>query len=169
SHVYFPTYSNRLKEIGRFLGANWTAPTASGLQSIAWRREWERSGDECLKDELIRYNLEDCLALRRVTDVLTSICHPLGQQGEQASFPVALASDVRADQSFWFSKPAFFCPELAEINKRAYSDYQREKVYFRTSPALRRSLKRKRQSRKKRSLKINKTIECGHPKQCPFC
>lgn len=33
--VYFPVRFNRLKDIGRFLGASWTAPDASGLQSLA--------------------------------------------------------------------------------------------------------------------------------------
>jgi hypothetical protein len=32
--VYFPVRSNGLKDIGHFLGAQWTAPNASGLQSL---------------------------------------------------------------------------------------------------------------------------------------
>jgi predicted RecB family nuclease len=32
--VYFPVQSNGLKEIGKFLGARWTAANASGLQSL---------------------------------------------------------------------------------------------------------------------------------------
>jgi predicted RecB family nuclease len=36
--VYFPTYSNGLKEIANYLGFNWTDEDASGLQSIIWRR-----------------------------------------------------------------------------------------------------------------------------------
>ena len=35
--IYFPVYSNKLKELGRYLGAEWTAPNASGLQSLVWR------------------------------------------------------------------------------------------------------------------------------------
>ena len=41
SQVYFPTYSNGLKDIGRYVGCTWTDPEASGLQSIAWRIQWE--------------------------------------------------------------------------------------------------------------------------------
>ena len=33
-HVYFPTYSNTLKEIGKAGGCQWTDPTGSGIQSI---------------------------------------------------------------------------------------------------------------------------------------
>ena len=42
--VYFPLYSNRLKEIGAFLGARWTSPDASGLQTLVWRQRWEETG-----------------------------------------------------------------------------------------------------------------------------
>ena len=37
-HVYFPTYSNGLKDIGRCLGCSWSEPDASGIQSIVWRK-----------------------------------------------------------------------------------------------------------------------------------
>ena len=33
SHIYFPTHSNRLKDIGQILGFIWTAKNASGIQS----------------------------------------------------------------------------------------------------------------------------------------
>src|SRR5436853_5972478 len=38
--VYFPVWSNRLKDIGHFIGAQWTSPHASGLQSLVWRHHW---------------------------------------------------------------------------------------------------------------------------------
>jgi predicted RecB family nuclease len=41
AHVYFPTYSNGLKEIGSYLGARWSDNLASGIESIAWRIRWE--------------------------------------------------------------------------------------------------------------------------------
>ena len=41
SHVYFPTYSNGLKDVGGCLGCSWTEPDASGIQSIVWRKRWE--------------------------------------------------------------------------------------------------------------------------------
>ncbi len=40
-HIYFPTYSNGLKEIGRFLGYARTEKDATGLQTIPWRKNWE--------------------------------------------------------------------------------------------------------------------------------
>ena len=44
--VYFPVYSNGLKEIGKFIGAKWSSPDASGLQSLVWRHQWEQTQDQ---------------------------------------------------------------------------------------------------------------------------
>lgn len=46
SHVYFPTYSNELKDIGSYIGFKWTDANASGIQSLVWRKRWEMSRDE---------------------------------------------------------------------------------------------------------------------------
>lgn len=62
-HVYFPTYSNGLKDIGGYLGCRWMAADASGIQSIVWRRRWEDSSSPRMKETLTTYNLEDCAAL----------------------------------------------------------------------------------------------------------
>ena len=69
-HVYFPTYSNSLKDIGRYLGCSWTEANASGIQSIVWRLRWEATASEEWKQKLTQYNLEDCLALQQVTALL---------------------------------------------------------------------------------------------------
>src|SRR5215217_7914933 len=56
SHIYFPTYSNGLKDVGACLGCSWTEPDASGIQSLVWRGRWEASHDEVWKQKLITYN-----------------------------------------------------------------------------------------------------------------
>ena len=43
AQIYFPTYSNGLKEIGRYLGFHWPEGVGSGLESIVWRSRWEVS------------------------------------------------------------------------------------------------------------------------------
>ena len=60
AQIYFPTYSNTLKEIGRFLGFQWSGGDVSGLKALLWRSEWERSLDPGVKQQLITYNAEDC-------------------------------------------------------------------------------------------------------------
>jgi predicted RecB family nuclease len=167
SHFYFPTHSNSLKDIGKLVGAGWSSEKASGIQSLAWRLAWESSHDEALKQQLLLYNREDCSALRKVTEFLLSACND-GMATSEAGPPVASAEDIRQEGPFRFQKTEFFCPELEHINKCAYSDYQREKVYVRTSPAIRKSLRRKQRLRK-RTLRVNEHIECSKPDRCPEC
>ena len=71
--VYVPTLSNTLKNIAGFLGFHWTDAQATGLDSIVWRSRWETTHDDSLKDRLLRYNREDCLGLKMVTDFVTSL------------------------------------------------------------------------------------------------
>jgi predicted RecB family nuclease len=71
--VYFPTTSNRLKDIGAFIGAEWDSPEASGLQSLVWRYCWENQHDDQLKIKLQRYNQDDCQALYRLMEELKNI------------------------------------------------------------------------------------------------
>jgi hypothetical protein len=71
--VYFPVRSNGLKPLGRFLGAAWTEPEASGLQSLAWRHRWEATREERFRQSLLRYNREDCEAVRLLVDRLDRI------------------------------------------------------------------------------------------------
>ncbi|MFV8328462.1 IS66 family transposase [Flavobacterium sp. ZS1P14] len=70
--IYFPVYSNSLKELGHILGMKWSNNIASGLQSIVWRNNWE-CGQKKYKPNLLKYNEEDCIALRRLTNELTRI------------------------------------------------------------------------------------------------
>jgi predicted RecB family nuclease len=165
SHIYFPTRYNGLKDIASFLGATWTAANASGIQSMAWRLAWETSRDETLKEQLLRYNLEDCLALRRVTEFVLSVCAGADSGDGPA---VASADDIQKETGFRFGKNEFFCPELEAINRCAYSDYQRDKVYLRTSPAMRKSFSRKQRA-DRRKPRVNEEVECQKPDRCPDC
>ncbi|MBI3966844.1 MAG: IS66 family transposase [Chloroflexi bacterium] len=71
--VYFPVRSNRLKDIGRFLGASWSEPEASGLLSLVWRQCWEETVRPEDKQRLLMYNEEDCRALLALADELTRL------------------------------------------------------------------------------------------------
>lgn len=168
SNIYFPTYSNGLKDIGSLLGVTWSAANASGIQSVAWRLEWELSKEEALKQALLLYNQEDCFALRRVTEFLLSVSGAEAAQPRDCGPTLAFAEDLPSAAGFRFGKTEFFCPELAHINKCAYSDYQREKVYVRTSPALRKSLRRGQRAGKRRP-RVNEEVECERPQTCPQC
>lgn len=167
SHIYFPALSNGLKDVGGLLGAKWSSENASGIQSLAWRGAWESRKDEATKTLLVQYNFEDCLALQRVTEFILGICGEASETSLVDQPVVSPVSDLQI-QGFRFGKTEFFCPELAHINKCAYSDYQRERVYLRTSPAMRKSRRRKQRAAKVRP-KANEQVECGKPEKCPEC
>jgi predicted RecB family nuclease len=160
---YFPTSSNSLKEIGRYLGFEWTWPRASGAATLLLRRAWELGTDEGLKRELIAYNMDDCRAAATVADALVRIC------GGRASGLTAVdVSSLEVGFEQTWGKFDSALPAFAKINDAAYWDYQRDRIYIRSNPYLRRATKRKcRDSH--RSLHVNTTIVPSRPGECPTC
>src|SRR5437588_10502747 len=65
--IYFPTYSNRLKEIAGWLGFKWSEHEASGLQAIILRDGWEQTKAPLKKENLVTYNRDASTALEFVT------------------------------------------------------------------------------------------------------
>ena len=118
SHIYFPVYSNGLKAIGRHLGFEWTDPDASGLKSIVLRSRWETEHDDKLKRDLERYNLEDCLALRRVAEIVIKICEEVPKEAGQPEITlngclIARAADISTGTTRReYGKASFVMPEF---------------------------------------------------------
>src|SRR4029434_4014311 len=73
ANIYFPTYSNSLKDIGLYLGQRWTENNATGLQSLVWRHSWETTRDLTFKKILLQYNAEDCHVLKIITEAVCNI------------------------------------------------------------------------------------------------
>jgi predicted RecB family nuclease len=171
AHVYFPTYSCGLKDIGQFVGCHWSEPDASGLQSVAWRTAWEQSRDESQKPKLVQYNMEDCLALRAVVQFLARIAPDgtAGGPGDQTSPEVVRTEDLRrhAGHRHRFGKKKCALPGFDYLNKCAYFDHQRDKVFVRTNPRLRAVNQRKRRARRM-VLPNNKLVELPC-KRCRSC
>jgi predicted RecB family nuclease len=167
SHVYFPTTSNSLKEIASFLRFRWSSVNASGLESIVWREQWEETSDEVLKKTLLEYNLDDCLALRTVTEFIASITgSEIKDRSEQSNFYTRdLQSDVSRKHKF--GRPEFCLPDFEFVNGCAYFDYQRDKVNVRN---VKRSISIDEFPARRRPLraKVNKRIEIRW-KRCPRC
>ncbi len=118
--VYFPTRSNSLKDIGRFVGASWTSPDASGLQTLVWRHQWEETHHTEYKQLLMTYNQEDCLALHTLTDVLTRIRATADSQPniDFADHPKQLSTPIGEQIHSQFEV----------ILKSAHADYERKKI-----------------------------------------
>ena len=174
SHIYFPTYSNRLKHIGGYLGFNWTEADASGIQSIVWRKEWEKTGSQALKEVLKIYNLEDCAALKKVTEFLYVICPEQTSATQPKTItheghPVSQVEEMSPDSSRpdW-GRTQFTIPDFRVINKCAYFDYQRDKIFVRTNEALKKKRSKRHSRQGKKDILANNTIEISSQK-CPRC
>jgi predicted RecB family nuclease len=158
--IYFPTYSNSLKEVGRYLGFEWTWPLASGAAAPLLRRSWELDASEDLKRALIGYNLEDCRAATTVADALMRICDTGTAAINVASLEVGFQRT--------FGKFDSALPEFKKINNAAYWDYQRSKVYARTDKAVQRSVKTSQA--RSRNVRIDKEVLVGDsPETCDRC
>jgi len=173
THFYFPTYSNGLKSIARYLGFQWTDPNASGLQSVVWRVNWGSSNDQSLKDKILTYNFEDCTALKLLTETMRRISTSKSDETESTSkdsdkLPVGIVDDIET-QSYYhkWKEVDFVQPDFDFVNKRAYFDYQRDRVYVRSSAAIKKATKTKSPSRN-RSIPASKKITI-RASQCPFC
>lgn len=173
-HVYFPTHSNSLKHIARYLGFMWTEADASGIQSIVWRNMWEVTGSAGFKEKLTTYNIEDCAALRKVTEFLYTICSDQASPGQPQSWTHEgyQLSRVEEMEPQWnrreWCKAEFSVPDFEFINERAYFDYQRDRVFIRTSKSLKRSILPRRKKKRKKNLRSNHSVEIS-VQQCPFC
>jgi hypothetical protein len=174
THVYFPVYGNGLKEVAGWLGSAWSDPNASGVQSVIWRRRWEEAGQAALKEKLLAYNLEDCAALKKVTEFLYTAC--TGSRHQTAApaatddaYPVARVDEMKRQSTRpdWKGQ-RFAVPDFEFVNQRAYFDYQRDRVYVRTSKLLQKKQARKGTKRWKKSRRVNREVEISS-QVCPSC
>jgi predicted RecB family nuclease len=172
SKIYFPTYSNSLKELAGHLGYVWRTPGATGLDTMVWRSRWETSHDDTLKQRLIDYNLDDCHALSRLTSFLIGIESAEAAGHSPAAKPDVVAVETMDDEALrskheW-GKKEFAFPEFEAISKCSYFDYQRSKVFIRTNPALRQIRRRQQRIERRPSNRITGTVEF-RARKCPFC
>jgi predicted RecB family nuclease len=169
--VYFPVRSNRLKDIGHFLGAVWTAPNASGLQSLLWRHHWEQTQEAHYRDVLVTYNREDCQALKAVTDELSKI-----QRSADNLAEVDFA-DQRKRQTTDIGEQ--IARQFRAILNFAHFDYDKKKIQFRREQE--KESGEERQERNRRSAyklhkklgatqrKATKVVQIPKEHVCPRC
>ena len=161
--VYFPTLSNSLKEVARYLGFYWTWARASGAATPLLRRAWELDADDEIKRELLGYNIADCRAAVIVADAIYRICG-----GGASSLNAVNTSSLEVGFQRTFGKLDCALPEFKKINDAAYWDYQRSKVYARTDKAVRQSVRKSRGGRQRVAVERELLVE-GIPASCPRC
>ena len=162
-NVYFPTYSDSLKDVASWLGFAWTEPSPIGLNSIVHRDIWENSRDAAVKADLLTYNAEDCHAAEIVARALL---------GLRASEPKADSVDVeslRKKQGRW---GPFLSPfkEFEQIAVAAWWDYQRDRMRVRSIGPTKARVRTAREYLSPRNrLRTNKTIVHPALSSCPTC
>ncbi len=162
--IYFPVKSNKLKEIGNFIGANWTSQNASGLQSLVWRYHWDETRNKIYKDLLIQYNEEDCQA----TKLLASKIREISETAEtQSSIDFIGHPKKRSDDT-----GDEIHTQFQAILKFAHADYEKKKIEFRNNP----DSEKKKHGAQKGHAGHNKLIpqakeilSCDPMKICPKC
>lgn len=173
SSVYFPVYQNGLKEIARRLGFRWSDVNASGIQSIVWRKRWEETQNEELKSQIETYNLEDCAALKVVVEFIAALKPGDGHAGDRPGTGSAALECSRVESVATTSKrrewgnAVFSVTDFDQINRLAYFDYQRERVYIRSSPVLRKARPKARTGRGKKPP-VEERFEIKS-ERCPRC
>jgi predicted RecB family nuclease len=168
-YVYFPVYSNGLKDIGRSLGFKWTHENATGLQAIVWRKNWNKTNAPDIKAQLVQYNQDDCRALKHVVESigrLISSDAPTPPGHARCSAVNTAALRTASSRSHRFRKIEFALPSFAVVNRSAYFDYQRQKIFVRASTSLKRVLTKAMPRRSR--LKPNKVLQI-QAKKCVSC
>ncbi len=167
AQVYFPTFSNGLKEIAGHLGFRWSDSDATGTQAIRWRHDWAASRDPFQKSLLVTYNLEDCKALEVVASKICVLAQARPNAENSPRDDVVDTAALKREHPFGFKRNTFAFPELDVINKAAYWDYQRERIYVK----LHKKPKRTSTLGGGRAQVIvpNKTVEGWPPRSCPKC
>lgn len=64
----WPTMDFSIKSLAKCCGFAWRDLDPSGAASIQWFDQWVRTGDPTLKQRLLDYNEDDCVAMRVILD-----------------------------------------------------------------------------------------------------
>jgi predicted RecB family nuclease len=60
----WPTYNYSIKTLAKYLGFQWRDTDPSGASSIEWYHRWTEDGDDEVKQRILDYNEDDCVATR---------------------------------------------------------------------------------------------------------
>jgi predicted RecB family nuclease len=64
----WPLSSQSIKAIAKYLGFHWRDPNPSGAASIEWYNRWIETSDPLIKQRILDYNEDDCIATGIVVD-----------------------------------------------------------------------------------------------------
>jgi Transposase IS66 family len=116
---------------------------------------------------LLDYNREDSEALEIVAKSLVDLYHVAPADRKSSRSDVVRTADMKRESLFGFGRIEFALPEMETLNKAAYWDYQRERVYVKSAKKPMR--RRPPTSTPHYKPKPNATIDYPRPSCCPTC
>lgn len=160
--IYFPTYSNSLKDIAKVFNFEWSE-VSTAISSLLLRDKWELEKDEETKNSLIKYNLEDCEALKLVTEFLYSTIN------DESKENIEFVDNLRPpdEDKKRFKNMEYSSEDVEVITKCAYFEYQRNRIYWRADNKFKQVIKRQKKL-ENLNIKFNKILNIKALK-CPNC
>lgn len=159
--VFLPTYTNSLKDMCKYIGYSWSNKSASAIQSIIWRKQWECSFSNKIKKKLITYNIEDCVALHKLKYFLYNL--------QQNKIESSNLYNLFKNSGYKFGNTNFKIESFQKINETAYFDYQRTKIYIKDHTFKKEVNTKNSFMRKHHYSKPNKIVKDSIPKNCKYC
>ncbi len=165
ARVYFPTYSNGLKDIAGCCGFKWSGAVKSGTAAVALRHDWERSRDGSIRRGLIEYNREDCAGLETLARQLT-LLH--ARSGMCSDADLLDGPKVPATKR---GKDLSQC--LNSVLKSAHWKYKEKEISLRTCEKAELGGARKKVARENSRRRIlpsrgGQTIRVARKRKCPW-
>jgi hypothetical protein len=125
-----------------------------------------------LKDKLTTYNIEDCAALKKVTEFLDATCMSqlgidvvTGHEGHEVAWVEETAS--RGRMHGW-NEAIHGVPDFGYVHDRASFDYLKDRICVRSGKRLKDGSTRKRTKTWKKNPRVNREVEISSP-SCPSC
>ena len=169
AQVYFPGHSNSLKDLANGLGFAWPDAALYGPNSIRSRFMWERSHETAIRESLIAYNVADCRALQCLCKHLSALSQDRSANLQEAMMDLVKVDEIKPLPPFLLiNKDGAALPAFKPINKAAYWDYQRTRVYVRTSKIIKKACRQRSGVRAKR-LPTGRTVRYPAPCYCSHC
>lgn len=69
----WPTYDRSIKTLAQYLGFKWRDTHPSGAASIEWYHRWVETSDPAIKQRILDYNEDDCLATGVLVDGIRAL------------------------------------------------------------------------------------------------
>ena len=157
--IYFPTLTNRLKDICKYLGFAWSSEEANGLNSIIWRYDYDKTQSFIIRKKLLTYNQEDCLNLKRLKDSIYAICSC------DSTMPDVMAADN--NNQLLTTAGSQSINDLTNIIKSAHGKYEQSKISFRKKQKKKAAQSITGRVRRLEKSKIDKEVRVARGRVCP--